>query len=522
MSKSTEKIYLSKLPHKINLRYSYYNRHFDQPFYVDKTLLIKKLYNDHNHKVIYAPPGFGKTLNMDMARRFFEIEVDKDGKPIELNVNEDKCCLKKVQTRSKNFKLFKGKKIFEDKQFVFNHFGKYPTIHVDFNELVGFNYEEILVQFRKILNETFKQHNYLENSSLWDDTEFNKDIFMKYTVEFASLSELDVKNGLSILAEFLHGYYGKAVYLFIDNLDAPVNSLVYQNTMMNEDVKKTIEFLQGAICQLLEGNKYVERSLSNSCQKFSRLILKDATNVAHYDFMNQQSIREFYGLEEAEVNYLLEKLKRLEDLIKIKENYKGYKTTSSDGRDIEIYHTLFIMNYLKFRRLNVYLPAGNLDKIKELICHAIVRPKIAQIMSEEFVRIKYNNCECLENSGIETLSNILCKGNVVECDDVDLFIQFVTQQGFFHAAEKDDLYLSLGICNRKVYSIIDEILGSIDSEIWDKRYDTLIDKESIENCFPKRTPRVESMIYLKILMNKSGGTSITYSFNNMESNTVSC
>ncbi|KAK0070891.1 hypothetical protein PV326_001962, partial [Microctonus aethiopoides] len=197
---------------EINTNYSYYDWHYNQPFYVDKTLLIKELLDTHRVNVlISAPPRFGKTLNMDMVRRFFEIEIDEDGKAIELDVDENERCLKDVQTRSKNFKLFQGKKILEKKEIVFKHFGKYPTIHVNFSELVGHNFEEIFVQFKKILNKAFRQHAYLEKSSLWGRTGYNKKKFMKYfdPMKYASLDEYDVKYGLVNLAEFLHGHHGK-------------------------------------------------------------------------------------------------------------------------------------------------------------------------------------------------------------------------------------------------------------------------------------------------------------------------
>ncbi|KAK0071092.1 hypothetical protein PV326_001703, partial [Microctonus aethiopoides] len=76
-------------PDETNSAYDY---HYNKPFYVDKTLLIKKLF-EIPHVLITTPSGFGKTLNMDMVRKFVEIELDKDGKPIVLDVDEDKCCL---------------------------------------------------------------------------------------------------------------------------------------------------------------------------------------------------------------------------------------------------------------------------------------------------------------------------------------------------------------------------------------------------------------------------------------------
>ncbi|KAK0177264.1 hypothetical protein PV328_001336 [Microctonus aethiopoides] len=267
---------------EINTNYSYYDGHYNQPFYVDKTLLIKELLKS-GHVLISAPPRFGKTLNMDMARRFLEIEVDEDGKAIELDVDEDKRCLKEVQTRSKNFKLFQGKKILRENKFVFKHFVKYPTIHVDFRELVGHDFEEILVKFRKIINKAFRQHAYLEKSSLWDREEYNKETFMEYfdPVKCASLNKLDVEEGLEILAGFLHGHHGKAVYMFIDDLDVPVHTMVYQNLMSTKDKRETIEFLQDITRYLLKENEFIGRSLSNSSLIFSTLILQRARTIFH-------------------------------------------------------------------------------------------------------------------------------------------------------------------------------------------------------------------------------------------------
>ncbi|KAK0071452.1 hypothetical protein PV325_012914, partial [Microctonus aethiopoides] len=93
---------------------SIYENYYNQPYYIDKTLLIKELFKK-THVLITTPSRFSKTLNMRMVKNFVEIEVDKDDKPIVLDIDEDKRCLKEVQPRSKNFTLFQGKNIFKDK-----------------------------------------------------------------------------------------------------------------------------------------------------------------------------------------------------------------------------------------------------------------------------------------------------------------------------------------------------------------------------------------------------------------------
>ncbi|KAK0082987.1 hypothetical protein PV325_009546 [Microctonus aethiopoides] len=446
---------------EINTNYSYYDCHYNQPFYVDKTLLIEELLHIH-HVLICAPPGFGKTLNMDMARKFVEIEVDEDGKAIELDVDEDKRCLKEVQTKSKNFKLFQGKNILRKKEFVFQHFGKYPTIHVDFSELVGHDFEEILVNFRKIINKAFRKHAYLEKSSMMYPGSGRKELFMRYfdPVKCASLRKMDVERGLDFLARILHKYYGKAVYMFIDNLDVPVSTMVYENMMSTEDKEDTIKLLQNITGDLLKGNEFVERSLTNACLIFSTLILQGANNISHNAFLSDPMFYKFYGFDEAEVKYLLEKAGRLEDFNEIKEKYNGYNTTLGNGTYIEVYNSWAILNYLKTGNFDVYWPASILDKIKQTIGLVKIRPKIAQIMSNEDLGVKY--CFMPNISVIESLSKILCRNEVDKDSDVDFFIQILNEQGFLSSTHEEfDLFSK--IPNKTVYSVVDETLGSIES-----------------------------------------------------------
>ncbi|KAK0093240.1 hypothetical protein PV326_013988 [Microctonus aethiopoides] len=377
MNEPTQKSSNTTKTREINPNCSYYDWHYNQPFYVDKTLLIKELLKTP-HLLISAPPRSGKTLNMDMARRFFEIEVDEDGEAIDLDVVEYKCWLKIVETRSKNFKLFKGKKILEEKEFVFQHFGKYPTIHVDFN-----------------------------------------------------------------------------------NLDVPVQSMIYQNTMSIEDKRETIRLLQNVTKELLKWNESVARSLSNACLKFSNIILQRANNVSHHAFKDDKLFPKFYSFEETEVKYLLKKAGRLEDFNEIKEKCNGYKTTLEDGSHIELYNSWAVMNYLKTGNFDVYWPASILDKIKQTVEHDKIRPKIAKIMSNDFYQEYYR--KWMEFSHIETLSKILCRNEVVKHVDADLFMQFLTEQGFFRSICRNHSSLCLEIPNRTVYSVFDEILGSIES-----------------------------------------------------------
>ncbi|CAH0386939.1 unnamed protein product [Bemisia tabaci] len=47
--------------------------------FIDKSLLIKFILENHWHIYIEAPPGFGRTTNLRMLQEFFSVEVDSNG-----------------------------------------------------------------------------------------------------------------------------------------------------------------------------------------------------------------------------------------------------------------------------------------------------------------------------------------------------------------------------------------------------------------------------------------------------------
>ena len=65
--------------------------------FVDKTMFIKEIIEDISHGLlINMPRRWGKSLNLDMLRRFLSIQKDENGQPITDNTTTD------------NYKLFAG------------------------------------------------------------------------------------------------------------------------------------------------------------------------------------------------------------------------------------------------------------------------------------------------------------------------------------------------------------------------------------------------------------------------------
>ncbi|KAK0071747.1 hypothetical protein PV326_000903 [Microctonus aethiopoides] len=248
--------------------------------------------------------------------------------------------------------------------------------------------------------------------------------------------------------------------------------------MASKDKKDAITLLQRVFKKLLKGNECVERSLLNACYQFGGLLLQRVDNVHHYAFMQGHIFSEFYGLEEAEVMDLLKKLQRFEEFNEIKERYNGYKTTLRDGRYIQIYAPWLIVSHLKSERFGCsHISRPLVDEIG----HYKIRPKIAELMSGKCVTIRY--VKNYEVKDIEILSKVSCESEINDYD-VDLFIQFLYENGFLCLTDFGDDYLTLAIPNKGVYSQIDNIMYFINLK---KKYSDphffLIRKfiESLEN-----------------------------------------
>ncbi|KAK0073848.1 hypothetical protein PV326_013010 [Microctonus aethiopoides] len=392
---------------KPDTSFSCYDYHYNQPFYADKTLLIKELFKI-DHVLVTAPSRFGKTLNMDMVRRFVKIELDKDDKPIDV--------------------------------------------------IQGSSFKEILTGVRRAINMAFQEHPYLQESSLWSRPGFDKEVFMKYfdLIKFQSLNENELKCGLQILSKLLHGYYGRKVFVFIDEFDVPVKQMIYKNAMKPKRKQKMIDLLQMMVKNLLEGNKFVEKSLLNACQQFGGILLGRTNNVKFCAFLQEHMLNKFYGFEPAEVKELLKMVGRVEDFNFIKLNYSGYKSTSKDGRNIEIYSSWAVLQNIIIKYFNVDWSAGIRIVTTDRMCHFKIRPIISDIMSGKSVTIRY--VEKFEIKHIDMLFDIFYRNKVDEEEGADLFIQLLYEEGFFYPTALVDNCLTLAVPNAGVYSKINEIL----------------------------------------------------------------
>ena len=96
--------------------------------FVDKTLLIKDFVKSVNQVVlITCPRRFGKSTNMSMIKLFLEMEVNNDGRMIQL----DNLAKKNLFEKHANLNIMQESDIFDD------YFAQHPVIFVNFLNATG-------------------------------------------------------------------------------------------------------------------------------------------------------------------------------------------------------------------------------------------------------------------------------------------------------------------------------------------------------------------------------------------------
>lgn len=164
-------------------------------YYVDKTLLIRDFLDEQAKVSLFTRPRrFGKTLNMDMLRIFFE-KTDEDTS---------------VYFRSKN--IWKAGKKYRDYQ------GKYPVIFVTFKDVKFSNWEKTLQDIGVIFAQEYLRHQELQASERCNT--YEKEYFKKIIARMAT--EEEMTHGLQMLSQMLDKHYGIAPIIIIDEYDTPI------------------------------------------------------------------------------------------------------------------------------------------------------------------------------------------------------------------------------------------------------------------------------------------------------------
>ncbi len=286
-----------------------YVRAQSEYYYVDKTLLIKEFLDRKPLVSLFTRPRrFGKTLNMDMLRVFFEIS-DED-----------------------TSKYFVDKNIWKCGAEYQAHQGKYPVIFLTFKDVKFDTWHATIDKIGALLQEEYGRHHELLNSD--KISKYEKDYFLKILNKEADKVELT--SALEKLSKMLAAHYEKAPIIIIDEYDTPIQE-GYSKAFYDEIVGFMRNFFSGAF----KDNKNLSYGFLTGILRIAQESIFSGLNNLTVNSVMDEEYDSFFGFTDFEVREMLNYYGKAEKLGKLKEWYDGYLFGSE-----EIYNPWSVINYI--------------------------------------------------------------------------------------------------------------------------------------------------------------------------------
>lgn len=278
-------------------------------YYVDKTLMIRDFLDKKPMVSLFTRPRrFGKTLNMDMLRVFFE------------KTNEDTSV------------YFKDKQIWQCGDYYTKHQGQYPVIFLTFKDVKSMTWEETFQKIRRLISLEFIRHNELETSSVL--TAYEKEQY--HLLAKDSGDEVDCQMGLQLLSLLLHKHYGMECIIIIDEYDTPI-----QQGHTCNFYPEIVNFMRNFFSGGLKDNPHLAFGFLTGILRVAKeSIFSGMNNLKTYSILDD-GYSSYFGFTEKEVKDMLRYYGKDDKYNELSEWYDGYRFGNT-----EIFNPWSVINYI--------------------------------------------------------------------------------------------------------------------------------------------------------------------------------
>lgn len=278
-------------------------------YYVDKTLMIRDFLDKKPMVSLFTRPRrFGKTLNMDMLRVFFE------------KTNEDTSV------------YFKDKQIWQCGDYYTKHQGQYPVIFLTFKDVKSMTWEETFQKIRRLISLEFIRHNELETSSVL--TAYEKEQY--HLLAGDSGDEVDCQMGLQLLSLLLHKHYGRECIIIIDEYDTPI-----QQGHTCNFYPEIVNFMRNFFSGGLKDNPHLAFGFLTGILRIAKeSIFSGMNNLKTYSILDD-GYSSYFGFTEKEVKDMLRYYGKDDKYNELSEWYDGYRFGNT-----EIFNPWSVINYI--------------------------------------------------------------------------------------------------------------------------------------------------------------------------------
>ena len=278
-------------------------------YYVDKTLLIRDFLNAIPMVSLFTRPRrFGKTLNMDMLRVFFE------------------------KTPEDTSIYFKDKYIWQCGDYYTKHQGQYPVIFLSFKDVKCSSWQETFQKISKLISLEFMRHNEVESSTVLSS--YEKEQYHRFASE--NINEVDCQMGLQLLSLLLHKHYDKECVIIIDEYDTPI-----QQGHLCDFYNEIVDFMRNFFSGGLKDNPHLAFGFLTGILRVAKESILSGMNNLKTNSILDNNYSSYFGFTNEEVRDMLAYYDYEDKYQEICEWYDGYRFGNS-----EIFNPWSVINYI--------------------------------------------------------------------------------------------------------------------------------------------------------------------------------
>lgn len=304
-------------------------------YYIDKTMMLKDFIDERPMVTLFTRPRrFGKTLNMDMLRTFFE------------KTNED------------TSKYFKDKKIWEQGEYYRSFQGRYPVIFITLKDVKHNSWDNTFANIGSIISSEYCRHSDLSKSPKLDKKQ--KDFYDKMVSE--KFSAVDLERSLLYLSEMLKKHYGEGAVIIIDEYDTPI-----QSGHTNGFYDDVVAFMRNLLSGCFKDNKSLAFGFLTGILRVAKESIFSGLNNLTINSVLDNKYSEYFGFTANEVKEMAAYYSAPDKFYEVCEWYDGYRFGKTD-----IFNPWSVINYFSndCEPRAFWLSTGSNDIIGEIIKEA--------------------------------------------------------------------------------------------------------------------------------------------------------
>lgn len=277
-------------------------------YYIDKTMMIKDFIDERPMVSLFTRPRrFGKTLNMDMLRVFFE------------------------KTQEDTSVYFKDKKIWACGKKYRDYQGKYPVIFITFKDVKFNSWEETFEAIKDIFSKEAYRHREIQTSDKCDG--YDKKIFERLLT--GKVNEVELSNGLLDLSRMLHVHWDAAPIIIIDEYDIPI-----QQGHRKGYYDQVILFMRNLFSGGLKDNKHLSYGFLTGILRVAKESIFSGLNNLKINSVLDNKYSSYFGFTSDEVKEMTEYYGVADKYDEICQWYDGYRFGKT-----EIFNPWSVINY---------------------------------------------------------------------------------------------------------------------------------------------------------------------------------